>query len=400
MRILVVSPSLPHLDASHGGGVYLATLVDALATLAEVSLACFVKPSESRWGCVPPAGLARFVSVPLPQPIDLSSAQRWRHKLRMLSAWGISRRPLLAAKHWSSAMRRTLATIDHDVAPDVVLVEFAVMAQYLPLFANRVTVMTDHESGEPLPGEIGPWGLGRNRDRRLWQRYVRHHYRRATAVQALNADDAQRLQRVLGRPVGIRPLVVPMPTDIARPAMPKARALFLGDYAHHPNPQAAVRVAHEIWPRVRARVPDAELVLAGPRAPAAVTALAALPGVRVVGYVEDLAQLFGSVRVLLAPLFSGSGSRMKVLTALAHGVPVVSNALGRRGIDAPADVLTGGESPDALAEATIARLTDAAGAANAGVRARRWAEANISAAALARAQLTFFEQLLSAAIGR
>jgi glycosyltransferase involved in cell wall biosynthesis len=229
--------------------------------------------------------------------------------------------------------------------------------------------------------------LGRARDRRLWVRYVHRHYPRATVLQALNTEDAARLQEMLQRPVDVRPLVVPLPDASADPGAAPPRALFFGDYAHHPNPEAAQRLAREVWPRVREQVADAELVLAGPRADAGITELAALPGVRWLGYVEDLAGLLGTVRLVLAPLFSGSGSRMKILTALAHGLPVVSNALGLRGVDARSPAVERAESTERLTAAAAALLRDPGAARIAGTAARRWAEQHVSPDALARAQI-------------
>ena len=90
----------------------------------------------------------------------------------------------------------------------------------------------------------------------------------------------------------------------------------------------------DVLPRLRTAVPDAELWLAGPN-PQRLGALRGQPGVRVLGFVPDLRELFGQVRLLLAPLFSGGGFRMKSLAALAHGLPVVTNALGARASTAP-----------------------------------------------------------------
>jgi glycosyltransferase involved in cell wall biosynthesis len=394
LRLLVLSPLLPHPAASHGGAVYLGSLLQGLVRRARVALVSFLKPSERRWGSAPPAGLERWDSVDLPQRHDLPVGRMLAHKLRMAWRWSHGR-PLLAAKHWDPRMTALIERVVAEHAPDAVLVEFAVMAQYLPFVSGRPTVLTDHESGDALPGQVGPLGFGRRRDRRLWLRYVKRYYPRATLLQALNQTDAERLATLTSRPVEVRPPIVPVPAVPCDPAQAPPRALFLGDFSHHPNPEAAARIATAIWPLVRQLEPAAELVLAGPRMDAATQALAARPGVRVLGYVPELDPLLRDARLLLAPLFSGGGSRIKVLTALAHGVPVVSNALGLRGIEAPADAVRRAETPAALAEAAAGFLRTPAAAGAAGACGRAWAAAEMDPARLADRQLARIEALLA-----
>jgi glycosyltransferase involved in cell wall biosynthesis len=115
--------------------------------------------------------------------------------------------------------------------------------------------------------------------------------------------------------------------------------------------------------------------------------LGALPGVRVLGFVEDLGELLAQGRLLLAPLFSGAGTRIKVLTALAHGLPVVSNALGLRGIGAKAPAVQRREGLLELVDAALELLRSPPLAQRAGTAARRWAEQNLSAEAVAHLQL-------------
>ena len=154
-------------------------------------------------------------------------------------------------------------------------------------------------------------------------------------------------------------------------------------------------LACELLPAVRAQVGDAELWLCGPRASADVERLGTLPGVVFRGFVEDLAGLLGSARLLAAPMFSGGGSRIKVLTALAHGLPVVANDLGLQGIAAPPAAAPRAESRDGLLAASVELLKSPDRARAAGEAARAWAEANISAAAVARLQLERCEALVT-----
>jgi glycosyltransferase involved in cell wall biosynthesis len=174
--------------------------------------------------------------------------------------------------------------------------------------------------------------------------------------------------------VGVRPATVRIPESAVDPDRAPRRAVFLGDYSHRPNPEAAAFLAREVWPLVRERAPDAELWLAGARAAPDVEALGRLPGVVFRGFVPDLGALLGSVRLVLSPVLSGAGSRIKVLTALAHGLPVVANRLGLRGLPDGVPGIRRAESAGDLASA-ITSVFDTAG--ELGRAARAWAEQSL-----------------------
>ena len=389
MRILVVSPFEPHPGADHGGAVYLGTFLAELAQHVELAVVAYGR--EPRSETLP--GVA-YHTVPFRRNDQLGAGELLLRRLRLAWSWGPGGLPLLVAKHRSSAFRSLLHRVSVEFRPQLCLVEFAVMAQYLDDLPAERCVLTDHENGLAVPPKIGLGTWGRQRDQALWGNYVRRYYPRAGVVQALAQTDADRLQTITGRPVSVRPPLVPVPATAVVPAGTDRRLLFLGDYQHHPNPEAARFLAREVMPRVRDKVPDAELWLAGPRANDEVQALEQ-PGVRVLGYVKDLAATLAQVRCLVAPVFSGSGVRIKVLTALAHGLPVVANELGLQGVKAPHSALGRGENADELATACVHFLDSPEAAAAAGAAAREWATANLGAAQLVSQQLALFRTLVS-----
>jgi glycosyltransferase involved in cell wall biosynthesis len=386
LRLLVATPFLPHPSADHGGGVYLAALLRALAERCDVELVSMCRRSE--------VGLARDLewftkveTVAVPRVSELTPLMRALDQARLAYLWGVRALPLLAAKMRRPAMARALGRA-LERRPDAALLEFAVMAQYLPYLRRRCpTVLTDHERGGHAAAGVLGRRLGRRRDERLWRRYVRRFYPLADLLQTVNPQDARIIGHTLEREVAVRPLLVELPADKVDVGAAPPRALFLGDYAHHPNAEAAVFVAQEVWPTIRAGAPGAELWLAGPRAPAAVRQLERLDGVRYVGFVADLRSLFATSRLLLAPVLSGDGSRVKVVTAAAHGLPVVANQRALSGIDLPPAATRAGESKAELAAQALALLLDADAARAAGDAARLWAESNLVADSVVESQL-------------
>jgi glycosyltransferase involved in cell wall biosynthesis len=127
-----------------------------------------------------------------------------------------------------------------------------------------------------------------------------------------------------------------------------------------PPTAAAIQVLLEdVWPRVHGLAPDASLVLAG-------------RGTERFGFggeVDSARDFFQSLSVLLFPLPRGSGMKVKVLEALASGVPVVTTPAGAEGIE-PSDGVVVLEEPQALAAAAAELLVDEAARKERGAAAR------------------------------
>jgi sugar transferase (PEP-CTERM/EpsH1 system associated) len=123
--------------------------------------------------------------------------------------------------------------------------------------------------------------------------------------------------------------VVPMGIDLAtfacvdQPRDP-ATIVLSGRMGYFPNADAAHFLATEIMPLVRARLPQATLQIIGADPPRSVQRLAQLPGVTVTGFVPDLAAALQRATVAVAPMRAGTGMQIKVLEAMACGLPVVA----------------------------------------------------------------------------
>lgn len=107
--------------------------------------------------------------------------------------------------------------------------------------------------------------------------------------------------------------------------------LFIGNYDYRPNLDAALRLARAIFPRVRAAVPEARLLLVGSNPPPELRALAG-EGIEVTGRVPDLRPYFEQAMIFVSALRLGAGIKNKVLEAMAMDVPVVATPLSCDGI--------------------------------------------------------------------
>lgn len=173
-------------------------------------------------------------------------------------------------------------------------------------------------------------------------------------------------------PVLLRSPWVPEPLPAPPLADRDPVVLFTGYLARPENDASARWLLDAVWPRVRAAVPSARLVVAGADP---TPALAARAGgdVVVTGYVPDLRDCYARARVFVVPLVMGAGIKTKVPEAMLAGVPVVATRIGAEGMPVePFAAVT--DDAAALAAALVRCLTDPAHAAAAGARGRAFAE--------------------------
>jgi glycosyltransferase involved in cell wall biosynthesis len=106
---------------------------------------------------------------------------------------------------------------------------------------------------------------------------------------------------------------------------------------YHANIDGVTWFTREIWPAIAEKHPELEFIIVGRHPSRAIRALAS-DRIRVTGTVEDVRLFYASASAVVVPLRVGSGTRLKILEAMAAGVPVVSTRLGAEGIDATHDI--------------------------------------------------------------
>lgn len=202
--------------------------------------------------------------------------------------------------------------------------------------------------------------------------------RRAAASFVCSELDRRRLARWPGgERVQVVSNAVPLAAATSPPTDPQAPTLLLlGNLGYAPNAAAAERLVARIWPRVRARLPHAALVIAGNGAdPQSARAWAQAPGVEVTGFVADLDALYARSTVVCCPLTVGGGTRVKLIEAAGYGKAMVATAIGAEGLafrDGHDIVIADDDA--AFADACVALLGDAARRARLGRAARVTAE--------------------------
>jgi len=124
--------------------------------------------------------------------------------------------------------------------------------------------------------------------------------------------------------------------NVVRPAAPANapriphRLLFVGSLHYFPNQDGIVHFCESILPLLGSESCSIRVVGAG--ATPRVASLARHPQVELAGFVQDLAPEYASARIAIVPLRAASGTRIKILEAIAHGCAVVSTTIGAEGL--------------------------------------------------------------------
>lgn len=200
---------------------------------------------------------------------------------------------------------------------------------------------------------------------RKFERFERRAFAAADRVVTVSRDDDALVRERFGMP---RVDVVRNGIDRAyfeavRPDRDPRRILFLGSLEWRPNLDALGLMLDRIFPLVRAGEPLAQLDIVGRNPPAALAKrVAASENVALHANVGDVRPFLARSGVMAVPLRIGGGSRLKILEALAAGLPVVSTAIGAEGLELRAgeEFLSADEAPECFASELLRCLRDPA----------------------------------------
>lgn len=240
----------------------------------------------------------------------------------------------------SPLMREQVAACARDV--NAVLAVGLQMGQYLDLVPTGVPTALDNYNVESrILARLGETRTGAKRlywlgEARKLARHEKRVLEQFGVVFAISETDREALQslapraRVMTLPMGIDLDVFGAPSTVE--PEPQPCFTFVGAFNWHVNEDAAVWLCGQVWPRVLASLPNAQLHLVGREPSATVRALAADPTVHISGTVDDVRPYMHRSWAMLVPLRYGSGVRTKILEAFAAGRPVITTTIGCEGL--------------------------------------------------------------------
>ena len=182
--------------------------------------------------------------------------------------------------------------------------------------------------------------------------------RSADVTLAVSEEEREHLADLLPEAtIEVVPLANVVAEDVPGPEE-RSGLLFLGNFEHLPNVDAAIALARDVLPLVWHDLDEVTVTLVGPNAPAAVEELAS-DRVTVAGWVEDIGPLLRDSIAMVAPLTYGAGMKGKVTQSLAAGLPVVTTPIGAEGLDVNGEhELLIGDGPEELAERIVRLCRD------------------------------------------
>ncbi|MDW8371440.1 MAG: glycosyltransferase family 4 protein [Geminicoccaceae bacterium] len=210
----------------------------------------------------------------------------------------------------------------------------------------------------------------------VWQSFDR-----VVLIGEKDVDAIRAACRAHGQPTIDNVLFGPHGVDVERfrPRRPDlvepATVVLSGVMCYPPNVEAVLWFTREVWPRIRAVMPDAKLILVGRDPTAAVRALHGTSGVTVTGTVQEPAEWMARATVCVAPIRAAAGLQNKLLEYLAMGRPVVATTIANEGIGATdRRELLLADTPDTFAHAVLELFADADLRTRLGIAARRFVE--------------------------
>jgi len=392
MRILFITETVPFpLDS--GGRIKTFHTLRMLAGAHEVRLHAFIRDDAQR------AHRAALEAEGVPTTLHLVPRSIGRE------AWFAARSlvgaPYSVGRHFEAGVFRGIAADAAAWRPDLVYCDHLSMAEYavrlgVPFAydAHNVEYAILQRFAGTRPDPITR--LATAVEWRRVRRYEAEICRISRLVFVVSGVDRQALVDLSGSrapfvevPIAVDAAgTVPIPTLTTSP-----RLLFLGGLHWPPNADALATFVRDIWPRVRATRPDATLTSVGRDDSPAADACRAAPGVRLTGWVPDIDPFVQESRMLVVPMRAGSGMRVKILDAMARGLPVVSTTVGCEGIGVvPGEHLLLADSAEAFADAVVRLLADDRLAASLARNARALVLARYDVAAVRSAVLRAIDQ--------
>ncbi len=336
MRILVLTQVVIY-PADAGPKIKTLQVVRHLAKQHEIIYCTFVRSEQEAREAGQLRDLCqRMVTVPI-QRSRLSDAKFLLESL-------LTGDSFLLRRDERAAMRSAVRQLIQEERIELIHVDQLNMMRFVPPDWSGRVVLDEHNAVWQVverlrEGSKNPLArLLLGREVALMRRFEGDACRRAQVVLAVSEQDKRALREVAGEQAMIE--VVPITVDVAHFASIRAarapqpaRLFTIGTMFWPPNSEGVVWWLQSGYHLLRNTRPDVTYDIVGARPPRLLQQLAdGMPGVHVHGYVADANPFWTSATALVVPLLSGGGVRVKILEAMAMGVPVISTSIGCEGL--------------------------------------------------------------------
>jgi len=336
MQILVISSKFP-FPLKDGGAVATYALISGLSKLDNqlVVLSFNTKKHFINLKEIPVPAFDKIAYL----LVDADTSPRI---LRALSNLAFSKLPYILERFKSSKFEQELILILSSNNFDIVHIEGLYMLQYIPIIRQNSKAKIAYR---PHNVEFQIWDklslssssvFKKLYFKILSDRILKYELSLLNTydlILPISNEDAQFFNQ-LGNKLPC--LVVPTGFDIQNIEIPTAHPghaslFFIGSLEWLPNQEGLIWFLNHCWDVLHKKFPDLKWYIAGRNAPANFEKKFDKPGIEWKGEIDNASEFIKDKSIMIVPLLSGSGMRIKIIEAFAHAKPVVSTSLGARG---------------------------------------------------------------------
>ena len=358
MKILFLTQLSPYPPSS-GGAIKTYNILKHLGSRHEISLLTFIRRESEISALSHLSEYCRKIEFCV---ITRSGMRDILHGARSLAAG----KSFIITRDWHPEMQAKVLRFLRD-EPELLYVDHLQMIQFVPHPAPCPVLLDDHNVEWRIIERFASTCTAPARrlfaslEWRKLRSYELRACRNAGVVLTVTPQDREVLisngvsaEKVVMLPIGTDTEYL-NPVRLDREAR---NVLTFGTMSWPPNADAVAYFGRTIYPLVKRRVPTVRFTVVGANPPAEIRALGKDdPSVKVTGYVDDVRTTAEGAAVFVVPLRIGSGMRVKILDAMALGLPVVTTSIGCEGISLRAgEHALVADTPDEFARAVIRLL--------------------------------------------
>lgn len=361
MKILMLTPYVPYPPAS-GGQIRTLNLLKYLSKNNEITLISLYKNKRDK----------QYIPALKNYCKHIILCKRPEKPWQLKTIWKAitSADPFLIVRNYSTEAKKAVDYVLKTESFDVIHAETFYIMPHIqdtstPIFLVEQTIeyKVYQHFVNSLPFFIRPLFM---MDIMKLKRAERHYWKKALLVGGVSEADTKEIRSL---EPSIHPVIIPncagdeMFVDALIPKnLKKPTILFIGNFDWLQNTEAVKILAEQIAPLIHKRIPEARIIVAGQNADSKLP-LKSNNNIEVISLAqndsETVIQLYKSSTLFIAPIFGPGGTRLKILAAMASGLPVISSQTGVEGLNLTNNkhVLIANTS-DEFVEQTIRILND------------------------------------------
>jgi len=335
MKILMLTPYVPYPPAS-GGQIRTLNLLKYLSKNNEITLVSLYKNERDK----------RYIPALKSYCKHIYLCKRPEKPWQIKTIWKsiTSSDPFLIVRNYSEEARQTVDRLLRQETFDVIHAEtFYIMPHIktssIPIFLVEQTIeyKVYQHFVNSLPFFLRPMFM---MDIKKLKQAERYYWKKALLVGGVSEADKKEVQSL---EPSIVPVIIPncagdeMFVDtLVKKDLNNPTILFIGNFDWLQNTEAVTILIDKIAPLIHQHIPRAKIVIAGQNANKKLT-VAKHDNIEIISLTQDdsetVLRLYKTSTIFIAPIFGPGGTRLKILAAMASGLPVISSQTGVEGLD-------------------------------------------------------------------